>query len=116
VDLLSPSHLKQANVFHLQRRVSSGHKPERPSVVNRKRSKKKERGDMADQEVVANQKTILSHQASILENQKAILSHQTSILHNQATIEKNQKSLDEILVNQKEILVNQKAILASFKK
>jgi hypothetical protein len=109
VDLLSPSHLRQANVFHLQRRVSSGHKPERPSVVNRKRSKKKERGDMADQEVVANQKTILSHQASILENQK-------TILHNQAAIEKNQKALDEILVNQKEILVNQKAILGSLKK
>ena len=64
---------------------------------------------MADQEVVANQKTILSHQASILENQKTILGHQASILHNQATIEKNQKSLDEILVNQK-------AILASIKK
>jgi hypothetical protein len=103
-----PSHLKQANVYHLQRRVSPGHEPERPSVVNRKRSKK-ERGDMADQEVVANQKTILSHQASILENQK-------TILHNQAAIEKNQKALDEILVNQKEILVNQKAILGSLKK
>ncbi len=66
---------------------------------------------MSEQEVIANQKTILDHQASILENQKTILSHQGSILenqktilHNQATIEKNQGARDEILKDQKEIL------------
>ena len=40
---------------------------------------------MSDQQVVANQKKILSHQASILKNQK-------SILANQAVIKKNQGS------------------------
>jgi hypothetical protein len=66
---------------------------------------RRKRGNMSEQEVLANQKTILHNQATILENQK-------TILHNQASIEKNQKALDRILLNQKEILDNQKMILA----
>jgi hypothetical protein len=59
---------------------------------------------MSEQEVVANQKTMLDHQATILENQKTIQGHQGSILENQKTILKNQDALQEILKNQKEIL------------
>jgi hypothetical protein len=99
--------LIQANQCRLQRRVSSGHKPEHPFLAT-KNATKTERGAMPDQEVLANQKTILGHQASILENQK-------TILHNQAGILQNQKALEEILVNQKEILSNQKEILSNQK-
>jgi hypothetical protein len=65
----------------------------------------KQRGNMSENEVVANQKTILGHQATILENQK-------TLLQNQAAILKNQGTLNEILANQKTILANQKTILA----
>jgi hypothetical protein len=63
------------------------------------------RDNMADPEIVANQKTILQNQVTILENQQ-------TILNNQGTIEKNQCSLDQILSNQKEIPENQKTIMA----
>jgi hypothetical protein len=68
-------------------------------------ARKARRDNMAEHEVIANQKTILHNQAAILENQKTILS-------NQGTIERNQLALDQILANQKEILENQKMILA----
>jgi hypothetical protein len=41
---------------------------------------------MSENEVVANQKTILGHQASILENQKTLLQNQAAILKNQGTL------------------------------
>jgi hypothetical protein len=57
-----------------------------------------ERGqNMADNDVLANQKTILENQATILTNQK-------TILDNQASIAKNQAALDQILKNQELIL------------
>ena len=64
---------------------------------------------MSEQEVIANQKTILGHQATILENQKTIQGHQGSILENQktllknqASIEKNQGALQEILKSERD--------------
>jgi hypothetical protein len=56
-----------------------------------------ERENMADNDVLANQKTILDNQATILSNQK-------TILDNQGAITKNQAALDEILKNQALIL------------
>ncbi len=52
---------------------------------------------MPDNEVLANQKTILDHQAKILENQK-------TILDNQAAIMQNQDALQKIIQNQERIL------------
>jgi len=52
---------------------------------------------MADNDVLANQKTILDHQAQILANQK-------TILDNQAAIKQNQDALQEIIKNQEKIL------------
>jgi len=66
---------------------------------------------MPDDQVLANQKTILSNQATIVKNQKTILSNQSAIvknqktiLANQAAIKKNQSALERILQNQKLIL------------
>ena len=52
---------------------------------------------MSENEVLANQKTILDHQAQILKNQK-------TILDNQAAIKQNQDALQEIIQNQERIL------------
>jgi hypothetical protein len=66
---------------------------------------------VAGNEVVSNQKRILTNQSTITRNQKTILANQASIkqnqkniLANQSAIEKNQSALKEILKNQKEIL------------
>lgn len=52
---------------------------------------------MADNDVIANQRTIL-------ENQKTMLANQKTIVENQEVIKKNQASLNRILKNQEEIL------------
>ena len=58
---------------------------------------KKETNALAADEVVSNQKTILSHQDEILKNQK-------TIIENQGIIKGNQDKLEEILKNQGKIL------------
>jgi hypothetical protein len=67
--------------------------------------------EMAGNEVVTNQKSILGNQSSITKNQKTILANQANIvknqkaiLANQNVIKKNQSALNEILKNQREIL------------
>jgi len=55
------------------------------------------RDKMSENEVLANQKTILDHQAEILANQK-------TILENQAAIKQNQDALQKIIQNQEKIL------------
>ena len=48
---------------------------------------------MADNDVLANQKTILDHQAQILANQKTILDNQAAIKQNQDALQEDyQKS------------------------
>ena len=57
------------------------------------------RGSMPDQDVIANQKTIL-------ENQKSIIANQGAIQKNQEEIKSNQIALQQILKNQDEILAH----------
>ena len=72
----------------------------------------KEKGNesnMAEQDVLSNQKTILQNQETILANQK-------TIQDNQEAIKKNQQALDKILKNQEAILANQQTIVSLLKK
>ena len=61
------------------------------------RDKEFQQTNMAQDEVVTNQKSILANQETILGNQK-------TIVDNQEIIKKNQASLDLILKNQEKIL------------
>ncbi len=65
--------------------------------------------DMADHDVLTNQK-------QILDNQKTILDNQTTIQRNQEAIQKNQQALDVILKNQASIVANQEKILSLLEK
>ena len=56
--------------------------------------------NMADDKLLANQKTII-------ENQKKVFANQKKIEANQKTIAGNQKKLDQVLANQKRIATNQ---------
>jgi hypothetical protein len=71
---------------------------------------------MAETDVLGNQKMILENQAMIKDNQKTILANQATIQKNQATIEANQDKLEKLLANQATIQANQDKILANQEK
>ena len=66
------------------------------------------------EEVLSNQKTIISNQEELLKNQATIIQNQESLLNNQASITGNQEVIVHnqagIIGNQKQIVDNQVAL------